>query len=68
MELKGKMRGGELKIGKTFEDAAEKFLPEYQALTIGERSPEYVASLGLALKVHLLPFFGDKLLTEITPG
>lgn len=68
LELKGKMRGGELKVGKTFKDAAEKFLPEYEALTIGERSPEYVASLGLALKVHLLPFFGNKLLTEITPG
>ena len=69
LELKGKMRGGELKIGKTFEDAAEKFLAEYEVITAGERSPAICRQdLGLALKVHLLPFFGDKLLTEITPG
>lgn len=68
LELKGKMRGGELKVGKTFRDAANKFLPEYKALTYGERSPKYVFGIELMLKAHLLPFFGDKILTEITPG
>lgn len=68
LELKGKMRGGELKFGKTFKDAAEKFLPEYEAITFGERSPKYVKGLGLILNAHILPFFGDKILTEITPG
>ncbi len=68
LELKGKMRGGELKFGKTFKDAAEKFLPEYQAITFGERSPKYVEGLGLMLRAHLLPFFGSTLLSEITPG
>ena len=68
LELKGKMRGGELKVGKTFKDAAEKFLPEYKALTYGERSPQYVEILDLLIRTHLLPFFGPRLLSEITPG
>jgi integrase len=68
LELKGKMRGGELKFGKTFKDAADKFLPEYRALTYGERSPKYVKGMELILNAHLLPFFGPTLLVEITPG
>ncbi len=68
LELKGKMRDGELKVGKTFRQAAEKFLPEYQTITFGERSPKYVEGLRLILAAHLLPFFGSKLLAEITPG
>lgn len=68
LELKGKMRSGELKFGKTFGDAALKFLPEYKALTYGERSPKYVEGIELILNAHLLPFFGDTLLADITPG
>lgn len=68
LELKGKMRGGELKVGKTFRDAANKFLPEYKALTYGERSQKYVVGIELILKAHLLPFFGNTLLADITPG
>ena len=68
LELKGKMRAGELKTGKTFKDAADKFLPEYRVLTYGERSPKYIKGMELILQAHLLPFFGDKLLAEITPG
>ncbi|HTS17712.1 MAG TPA: site-specific integrase [Verrucomicrobiae bacterium] len=68
LELKGKRRAGELKIGKTFKDAAEKFLHEYEVITAGERSPAYVKQFELKLRVHLLPFFGDKVLSEITPG
>src|ERR1039458_3266682 len=66
--LKGKNRAGELKSGKTFKQAAEQFLLEYQIITAGERSPEYIEGLGLSVRVHLLPFFGDKLLSEVTPG
>ena len=68
LELKGKMRGGELKVGKTFKDAAEKFLPEYKVLTFGERSPQYVEIIELLIRSHLIPFFGNTLLSEITPG
>lgn len=66
--LKGKNRIGELKGGKTFQQAAEKFLVEYQVITEGERSPKYVDGVRDRLRVHLQPFFGDTLLSDITPG
>ena len=68
LSLKGKFRAGELKHGKTFKVAAEHFRREYEALTAGERNPTYVAGHWLRLRVHLLPFFGDKVVSEITPG
>ena len=60
-------RAGELRGGKSFRAAAEKFLPEYEALTAGERNADYVKGHGDRLRVHLLPFFGDKAVTDITP-
>ncbi|HEV2560526.1 MAG TPA: hypothetical protein VGT78_00150 [Rhizomicrobium sp.] len=68
LDLSGKSRAGLLKTGRTFKEAADKFLPEYELLTAGERNPRYVKQHGDRLRVHLRPFFGDKLLTEITPG
>jgi integrase len=68
LELRGKSRAGQLKVGKTFRQSAEQFLHEYEIITAGERSADYVDSFALKLRVHLLPFFGDKLLSEITPG
>jgi integrase len=67
LNLQVKHRSGEIG-GKTFQAAAEQFLREYEALTVGERSPKYVKSHGDRLRVHLLPFLGKKPLTEITPG
>lgn len=66
--LLGKYRAGELKEGKTFRQAAERFVHEYEIITNGERSPQYVAQKSEKLNVHLLPFFGEKVLSEITPG
>ena len=68
IEIKGKSRAGVLKVGTTFKQAAEVFLVEYEVITAGERSPKYVAGVQDRLRVHLLPFFGDKVLSEITPG
>jgi len=68
LELRGKSRAGELKSGPTFKKAAEAFLNEYEVLTRGERNPRYVQSQKERLTLHLLPYFGDKVLTEITPG
>jgi integrase len=68
LDLKGKKRTGELKVGRTFQKAAEKFLVEYEVITAGERSPKYVDGVRDRLRVHLLPFFGAKRLPEITPG
>jgi integrase len=66
--LKGKNRSGDLKSGKTFKQAAEKFILEYEVITAGERSAKYVDGVRDRLRVHLLPFFGNKVLSEITPG
>src|ERR1700722_8735543 len=68
LELRGKSRVGQLKVGKTFKQAADQFLIEYEVITAGERNPDYVEGFGLRLRVHLLPFFGERVLSEITPG
>jgi len=68
LTLRGKQKAGVLKVGKTFKQAADQFLHEYEAITQGERSPRYVKGHGDRLRVHLIPFFGDKVLSEITPG
>lgn len=68
LELRGKSRAGELKVGPTFKQAAEKFLQEFEVITEGERNPKYVEQKHLALRVHLMPFFGTKLLSEVTSG
>ncbi|MBE0614862.1 MAG: site-specific integrase [Burkholderiales bacterium] len=68
LELKGKFRAGELKNGKTFKFAADQFRREYETITAGERNAQYVDGHWRRLKVHLLPFFGEKVVSEITPG
>ena len=66
LSLRVKHRAGELEGGPTFAQAAEKFVPEYEALTAGERSPQYVKDQERRLKKHLLPFFGRKPVAAIT--
>ena len=66
--LRGKSRSGDLKVGKTFCHAADQFLREFEALTDGERSPVYVRKVAIRLNAHLLPFFGHKVVSEITPS
>lgn len=68
LSLMGKYRAGELKAGKTFREAAERFMDEFETITQGERSARYVRGHKERLKNHLLPFFGDKVLSDITPG
>ena len=68
LELRGKHNRGELKSEKTFREAAEQFLKEYAVITEGQRNPDYVEGHQRRLKLHLLPFFGNKGLSEITPG
>ena len=62
--LMGKDRAGMLKVGKTFKQAAALFLQEYEVITAGERSPQYVRIMNGMLRVHLLPFFGSKLVSQ----
>ena len=68
LDLRGKNNRGELKSEKTFKQAAEQFLREYEVITEGQRHPGYVEGHTRRLNLHLLPFFGDKGLSEITPG
>ena len=66
--LRGKKVLGQLKHEKTFKHAADQFLKEYEVITLGERSPIYVDNSKRRLKNYLIPFFGDKGLSEITAG
>lgn len=68
LTLKGKASRGEIKTGKTFKFAAERFLSEFAVLTEGQRSPLYVQRHRERLDLYLLPFFGTKVLSEITSG
>lgn len=68
LELHGKHKRGEVKAGKTFKQVAAKFVHEYEVITDGERSPQYVQSHTDNIRVHLNPFFSNKVLNEITSG
>jgi len=68
LSLLGKYRAGELKEGKTFKEAAERFMDEFEVITQGQRSPVYVKGHKDRLRKHLVPFFGDKVVADITPG
>jgi len=68
LELRGKARNGEIRDEKTFREAAVQFEREYQIITEGQRNAEYVVGHSTRLRLHLVPFFGDMGLSEITPG
>jgi hypothetical protein len=68
LELRGKARNGEIRDEKTFREAAAQFEREYQIITEGQRNAEYVVGHSTRLRLHLVPFFGDMGLSEITPG
>src|SRR5262245_50467354 len=70
LELRGKLRAGLLppkgalqpsgakKPGRSFEEASQIFLVEYQAAVAPERSARWVAEHKGHLKNHLIPCFG----------
>src|SRR5260370_4705648 len=68
LQLRGKLRNGEIKTEKTFSEASEQFLREYDLITQGERSKVYVKCQHWRSRVHLVPFFGHLGLSEITAG
>ncbi|MGO8801672.1 tyrosine-type recombinase/integrase [Candidatus Binatus sp.] len=68
LQLRGKLRNGEIKTEKTFAEASEQFLREYDVITRGERSKVYVDGQHWRSRVHLVPFFGPLGLSEITAG
>ncbi|WP_247517293.1 site-specific integrase [Bradyrhizobium sp. 190] len=66
--LRGKARAGLLVNEKTFRQAADQFLKEYEVITEGHRSKRWVEGYEIRLRLHLLPFFGNMGLSTITPG
>ena len=67
LELRGKDRAGLLKTEKTFR-GGRQFLKEYEIITEGQRSPRWVEGHGIRLRLHLIPFFGDLGVSEVTAG
>ncbi len=68
LSLLGKYREGGLKDGKTFKEAAARFIDEFETITQGQRSPVYVDGHKYRIKNHLNPFFGKIVLSDITAG
>ncbi len=68
LQMRGKLRSGELKSGKQFWEAAELYLREFDIITQGQRSPTYARGQHARTNGHLVPFFGNMLLLEITAG
>lgn len=54
--------------GPTFREAAEKFVAEYSIITQGQRSKDTAKFHIMRINVHLLPYFGDKALSDINAG
>jgi integrase len=68
LTLLGKNHAGILTTGKTFEAVARQFLTEYEIITEGHRSPRWVEGHGIRLRLHLIPFFSDLRISEVTAG
>jgi integrase len=74
LELRGKHVRGELQklvlanAEKTFREAAEIFLHEFPIITEGQRNAIYVKGHERRLRNYLIPFLGDKPLSEVTAG
>ena len=68
LTIRGKKERGELKRGKTFREAAARFIDEFAVLTHGQRNLCYVDNHRRRIENHLNPFFGDKVLAEVSSG
>lgn len=68
LELRGKHRRGEIKNEKTIRTAAKQFELEYETITQGDRSPAWVRGHKDRLRLHILPYFGEMGLSEVTAG
>lgn len=66
--LKDKGRRGELVSEKTFKDAADQFIAEYEILTEGERNARWVQDHYRRIRTYLVPFFGKMGLSQINAG
>ena len=64
--LKGRQRDGEIKNEKNFREVAKVFEHEFELITEGDRSPQYIEKMQDRLRLHLLPFFGKMGISQIT--
>src|ERR1700686_1138995 len=64
LQLRGKLRNGEIKTEKTFREASDLYLREYDIITQGQRSKVYVEGQQRRSQGHLMPFFGPLGLSE----
>jgi integrase len=68
LTLRGKLAKGERLREKTFAEAADQFMKEFTLITGGDRSPIYIKNMQRQLKNYLIPFLGDKGLSQVTSG
>jgi integrase len=74
LELRGKFKrgdAGKLEVvngEKLFKDAAEEFIREFPIMTDGQRNAQYVKGHERRLRKNLIPFFGEKGLSQVTSG
>lgn len=68
LELRGKSRTGDLTSDRSFKKAAEQFLREYEVITEGQRNAKYVKDHESRIRNHLIPYFGQLGLSQITAG
>jgi len=68
LQLRGKLRDGELKSGKLFREAAKLYLREFDIIRQGQRSATYARGQHARTNNYLVPFFGNMVLPEITAG
>jgi hypothetical protein len=68
LKLRGKLRSGEIKSEKTFREVSAHYLREYDIITQGQRNQRYVDGQHWRSSLHLVPFFGNLGISEITAG
>lgn len=68
LTLTGKRQAGHSLNSKTFAQAAKQFLKEYDAITEGQRSKRWAEGHAIRLRLHLIPYFGEMALSDITAG
>jgi integrase len=66
LTMRGKDHAGILRTGKTFEEVAKQFMKEYEVITEGQRSPRWVEGHGIRIRLHLIPFFENLTVSEVT--
>ena len=59
LQLRGKLRSGEIKTEKTFREVSAHYLHEYDIITQGQRNQRYVDGQHWRSRLQLVPFFGN---------